>query len=391
MDILLLTHPDFVDSKSMPRYAKYLSDGLSKRGHNVLTLTAQPFFSKIPSPKGIKKWLGYIDQFILFPIIFKLNYSKKYKNFFYVVTDHALGIWIPLVRKKPHAIHCHDFIAQNSALGRITENSINRSGKIYQKLIRRGYVKGDYFIGISLKTQQDLHRFLKFLPRVSAVIYNGFNQEFKPSQNIIQTNSSLSKKLGVNLEKGFILNVGGNQFYKNRIGVIEIYSEWRSRKKSKIPLLLIGAKPTEKLQSKRNESPFRNEIHFLIDVDNSMLKEAYKGASLFLFPSITEGFGWPIAEAMASGCPVITTGEAPMNEVGGDAAFYISKKPSNENDLVEWYEEGAGLIEKILNMTDGERAETINRGLENAKRFDTEKCMSKIENVYKEIFELHSK
>ena len=268
---------------------------------------------------------------------------------------------------------------------------MNKTGKIYQKLIRRGYLKGDYFISVSIKTQQDLHHFLKFTPKVSAVIYNGFNQEFTPSKNIVQTNSSLSKVLGINLESGFILNVGGNQFYKNRVGVIEIYNEWRKKGKSKIPLILVGAKPTVELQYKRNGSTFRNDIHFVIDVDNGVLKEAYKGASLFLFPSITEGFGWPIAEAMASGCPVITTDEAPMSEVGGNAAFYISRKPLNKSELQRWINEGAELIDKVLSMTDKMRGDTINEGLENSKRFDTGKCMLEIENVYKEILELHLK
>ena len=58
-------------------------------------------------------------------------------------------------------------------------------------------------------------------------------------------------------------------------------------------------------------------------VGNEALAALYSGAELLLFPSLEEGFGWPIIEAQASGCRVVTTGKAPMTEVGGNAAFYL--------------------------------------------------------------------
>ena len=66
----------------------------------------------------------------------------------------------------------------------------------------------------------------------------------------------------------------------------------------------------------------------MVRVEDDILVSAYQGACFLIFPSLMEGFGWPVVEAMASGCPVITTGEPPMNEVGGDAAIYISRCPS---------------------------------------------------------------
>ena len=60
---------------------------------------------------------------------------------------------------------------------------------------------------------------------------------------------------------------------------------------------------------------------------DDLVKMAYVGASLFLFPSLAEGFGWPIAEAMASGCPVITTNKRPMTEVTKGTGRLIEKMP----------------------------------------------------------------
>src|ERR1700732_1304970 len=68
----------------------------------------------------------------------------------------------------------------------------------------------------------------------------------------------------------------------------------------------------------------------LIDPSNEELQALYSCASLMLFPSLQEGFGWPIVEAQACGCPVATSNRSPMDEVGGDAAIYIDpEKPDS--------------------------------------------------------------
>jgi glycosyltransferase involved in cell wall biosynthesis len=74
-------------------------------------------------------------------------------------------------------------------------------------------------------------------------------------------------------------------------------------------------------------SPYKADIHWLSGIDDEHVAHAYSGAAVFLFPSLGEGFGWPIAEAMASGCPVVTTDEAPMTEVAGEAGFLIPRRP----------------------------------------------------------------
>ena len=127
---------------------------------------------------------------------------------------------MPLVKDFPHVIHCHDFLAQRSALDEIPENKLGWTGKTYQRFIQKGYLQGKYFISISKKTKHDLHRFLGAEPLKSEMVYNGLNQEF------IRVNSNeariwISKNTGINLDDGYILHVGGNQFYKNRMGVLK--------------------------------------------------------------------------------------------------------------------------------------------------------------------------
>src|SRR5690606_22347433 len=121
---------------------------LKQRGHKVEVWTPRAYFNKFPF-RAAKKWLGYIDQFIIFPLRVKMLMIKKSKNTLYVLADQSLGPWMFLILNKPHVIHCHDFLAQRSELKEISENKLGISGKIYQRLIRNGYKKGVNFISIS--------------------------------------------------------------------------------------------------------------------------------------------------------------------------------------------------------------------------------------------------
>ncbi|RYZ60933.1 MAG: glycosyltransferase [Chitinophagaceae bacterium] len=367
----------------MPRFASMLADGMQKRGHKVHVCYPKPYFFKIPLSAGFKKWLGYIDQYAIFPLQLQKKLRRN-KQALLVFTDQALGPWVPLAKRRPHVIHCHDFLAQRSALGEIAENPTGFSGKLYQSYIRKGYKQGENFIAVSEKTRSDLHRFLDRKPAISEVVYNGLNQNFEPRNKAI-AKKELCKKTGIPLDKGFLLHVGGNQWYKNRAGVVGLYSEWRKISNQTLPLLLIGLPPNQVIKDAVAQSPYKEDIHFISSAKDDIIRTAYAGASLLIFPSLAEGFGWPIAEAMASGCPVLTTAEAPMKEVAGQAGFLLRRMPAGIEEKKAWLQEGATLIEQVVTFTDDELKNVINTGIENAQRFNTEKAVDKIEAIYKTV------
>lgn len=385
MHLVIFTHPDFKLSMSMPKYAKMIQEGMQARAHSVELWTAQSYFSRLAFTGVIKKWLGYADQFLLFPLIIMWKLAKCPEDTLFVFTDHALGPWVPLINGRPHIVHCHDFLAQRSALGELPENKVKLTGKLYQKLIRYGYRKAENFISISNKTREDLHRFLKEPPKFSEVIYNGLNQDFKP-RNPEEARDILRQAFGTELKNGYVLHVGGNQFYKNRSGVIKIYNAWRKSAKKALPLVMIGPPPTASLQELRDNSPFKEDILFLKNITDNELRAAYQGATLLLFPSLEEGFGWPIAEAMASGCPVITTNRAPMKEIGGESCYYIPRQDLNGESPGKWEKECATVLEKLVNLSFEERTRLIERGLENARRFETSKSLVQIEQAYTKVY-----
>jgi len=383
MKLVFFAHPLFLGSQSMPRFVAMLAEGMESRGHEVEVWRPEALFSNLPFTR-VKKWLGYIDQYLVFPQSVKRKLRKLDKDVLYVVTDHALGPYVPLVAGKAHVIHCHDFLAQASAQGKFAQNVTSASGKKYQNYIYNGYSKGQNFISVSEKTRTDLAKFLKDSPKRSEMVYNGLNSAFHP-QPAAPSRAKLGKQLNLVIPKGYILHVGGNQWYKNRVGVIAIYDEWRLMYGLELPLILIGAKPSAALQEKYEASVYKKDIHFFSGVDDETVRLAYSGASAFLFPSIAEGFGWPIAEAMASGTVVLTTNEAPMLEVAGDAAFLIDKRPVEAEKQAAWAESAAEVLQQAVTMTDAERAQWIARGIKNTARFKLEDALDTIEGIYKQV------
>ncbi|WP_448702986.1 glycosyltransferase family 4 protein [Mucilaginibacter sp. AW1-3] len=386
MLLVFLTHPDFLESQSMPRFASMLSEGMRNRGHQVELLTAKPVFYKLPLPKALRKWMGYIDQYIIFPVKFKSKIKRAAPDTLYVFTDHALGPWMPFVVNKNHVVHCHDFLAQQSALRHFPQNKTGWTGRKYQAFIRRGYTRAKNFISVSKKTQTDLHEFLGYVPQVSEVVYNGLNQLFAVKDSI-ECRKTLHHYTDIDLSKGYILHVGGNQWYKNRWGVIKIYDAWRAQSKINLPLLMIGQLPSPSILAAWDSSNYKSDIHLLSGIQDDLIRTAYSGATVMLFPSIAEGFGWPIVEAMASGCPVITSDAAPMTEVAGQAGCLIPVMPCDKNSLNAWAASAALVLESVINLPAEKRKELVDSGLINAKRFDKNTALTHIENIYLRIIE----
>ena len=384
MNIVFFTHPDFLGHVSMPRFSRMLVEGMTKRGHKATIWSPEPRFFDLRFPKAFKKWLGYIDQYIVFPFEVRNRLKLCPADTLFVFTDNALGPWVPLVSRLPHVMHCHDFMAQESALGLVPENPTGWTGRRYQKLIFRGYCKSKNFISGSQNTKNVLERFLTSKPTRSELVYNGLNQSFEP----IDPNHAraiVGAETGLDLRQGYLLHVGGNQWYKNRVGIIEMYDAWRSSSTLNLPLLLIGLPPSPEVLDAYTKSPYKENIYFFTNARDNIVQLAYSGATVFLFPSKAEGFGWPVAEAMASGCPVITTNEAPMTEVAGEAGFFVPRRPHEASKTAAWAVEAGKVLGKVVDLSRAERQEVIEAGLKNAKRFDTENAINKIEMIYHDI------
>ncbi|EMI53112.1 glycosyltransferase family 4 protein [Rhodopirellula sallentina] len=372
----------------MPRFAEMIREGMRSRGHAVSILTAPAIVSKLPSPSpGIQKWLRYFDQFALFPRQLKRKVDAFPPDTLFVFTDQALGMWVPYVRHRRHVIHCHDFLALRSALGEFPQNPTSTTGKQYQTLIRKGFSSGDNFICVSEKTRNDLLGLMSKSPQSAHVVYNGLNGDFEQLEER-EASLRLAEHLRPEDQEGFLLHIGGNQWYKNRMGVLVLYRRYCEVSADPLPLWMVGVEPSEKLKQVAGTIPANGDVRFLTGLSDEQVVAAYNLAKLFLFPSLEEGFGWPIAEAMACGTPVLTTDAAPMNEVGGDAAIYHRRLESGQEDA--WACDGAELIGKFLNQLGSARQLRIALGLANARRFDPSQTMDQYEQIYRQVLESYT-
>lgn len=120
-------------------------------------------------------------------------------------------------------------------------------------------------------------------------------------------------------ERPYVLHIGNNGFYKNRIGAVRIFEQVRKSFDGR--LILAGPPPDTALKALIEARGLATSVEFVIDPDDCTVQSLYRMACLLLFPSVYEGFGWPPLEAMAWGCPVVCSRGGSLPEVVGDAAL----------------------------------------------------------------------
>jgi glycosyltransferase involved in cell wall biosynthesis len=384
MRIVLFTHPAFMNSQSMPRFARMLEQAYRAKGHEVTIWSPRArVYDWVP--RGcLAKWAGYIDQYLLFPFWVHKELDKQPADTLFVFCDQALGPWVPLVKHRPHVVHVHDLLALRSALGMVPENPTGWSGRIYQRYIRRGFRQARHFISISGKSRDDLHRLGVVDPGTSEVVYNGLNYPYAP----MPPKEARAVLLRVSLparQEGMLLHVSGNQWYKNVPGVVRLYAHYARGHDRPLHLWLVGPDPGDiGLKAALAEVPPQGEVLFFRGLDNHALQAAYSCARAFIFPSLAEGFGWPIIEAQACGCPVMTTDEPPMNEIGGPAARYLPRLKA-EDDAEDWAAQGARVLNELLDRTDAERDAQMAESIAWARRFDADEAIEGYLRIYRNI------
>ncbi|MBI4812000.1 glycosyltransferase family 4 protein [Candidatus Falkowbacteria bacterium] len=170
-----------------------------------------------------------------------------------------------------------------------------------------------------------------------------------------------------NLPDKFILSLGTLEPRKNIEGLIRAYNELRIKNKelSIYKLIIAGGKGWKGGSIFRawQSSSFKEDIKFLGYVDSEDKPYLYNLASIFVYPSFYEGFGFPPLEAMACGVPIVTSAVSSLPEVVGDAGILVD--PYNTADITS-------AIEEVLSDEDL-RDDLIQRGLERAKMFNWEK------------------
>lgn len=273
-----------------------------------------------------------------------------------IVTIHDLGAeYLPQYHQFPQKLY----------LNRSTEYAVGHA---------------THLIAVSQATKDDLIRRFRADPHKITVVHEAYDRESFELQTPARI-EAVTKKFG--LMRPYFLFVGTIQPRKNLERLIEAFSmaraTWHVARGQKPELVLVGKRGwlSESIYAAPKKHGVVDAVQFIDYVEKKDLPALYSGAEAFVFPSLFEGFGIPLLEAMACGAPVITSSVSSMPEVAGDAALYINPNSAEE------------LRQALLTLTRDQdmKASFIEKGFRRAKAFSWQKTAQQTIEVFKKVYE----
>lgn len=245
----------------------------------------------------------------------------------------------------------------------ISNNRKKHFDKNFDKMIHYS----DSLICFSHYIKQELIDTLGFSEDKINVIYHGVRHDIFRVYDKLENSHNLPEK--------FILFVGSIEPRKNLKRLLKAYIQLDNSFKKKYKLVLAGFKGWKNTEIFEMINQNQQDIKYLGYISDYELAELYNRASLFVFPSLYEGFGLPLLESMACGTPIITSNVSSMPEIAGDAAYYVD--PYDETSIKNG-------IEELIN--NGSLRETMkNKGLRRAGNYTWEKSANMHLKVFKNI------
>lgn len=219
---------------------------------------------------------------------------------------------------------------------------------------------GNHFLAISAATRQEFLAHYTLDPATITAVPLAADAQFKPQPETAVT--TLRQKL--NLPEDYVLYLGINKPHKNLERLVNAWSMVVNERPQAAPLVIAGAWDNRYAGVKTAVAQLNlsEKIHFLGPVPDADLPALYSGAQLFVFPSLVEGFGLPVLEAMACGTAVACANTSSLPEVGGEAAAYFD--PTNSQHI-------ASVLLELL-QDSSKRAALAQQGLVQAGKFSWE-------------------
>lgn len=313
----------------VPQYTQLITEALA-RGETILYGHYFDFLSRQPKPTF--KSRVNIKRNLLFPLrIYAKLQSFNIAPAFDILlpkTDLVIfpnfATW-PSMKSKLRATVVHDltYIYHPEV---VEEKNLAH----LRRVVPRSIKEADFIITVSESVKSEIVKEFNLEPERCIVT------EIPPAAEFHQkSNNEVRKKYGIPTEK-YIYFIGNLEPRKNLSTLLEAYLELPDAVREEYSLILAGSKgwKNESLQKALKEAEEAGEnVRHIGFVDQEDSPALYQNASLFVMPSLYEGFGIPVLEAMASGCPVVASDIPVLREVGSDVAIYAD--PKNPNSFKE--------------------------------------------------------
>ncbi|MEO7413151.1 MAG: glycosyltransferase family 1 protein [Opitutaceae bacterium] len=382
MKVLLVGNLAEDRQESMRRYTDLLASGLQRRGHAVDRLAPSLQVAKLLRPyrySGLPKYLGYVDKFAFFPRKLRKHLAQQPPDVVHI-TDHSNAVYLPATRSIPTLVTCHDLLQVRAARGEIPQQRVGNFGRRYQAWILGNLSHATCIACVSSKTQLDAVRLTGLPASRTRVVPNALNYPYaRLSPEFARARiTSLAASMGIDPARfisapgGFLLSVGASHWYKNRQGLLSIYAGLRRELSPPPALVMVGTPLSGADLEKLNALGLGENLISFPAVSSEELEAFYSLAEGLIFPSWEEGFGWPVAEAQACGCPVFTSDRAPMTEVGGRAAVYFD--PADPTQAA-----------RTIAAAWPRRTNQRQLGLEDSSRWNSDAMFDAYEVIYREL------
>ncbi len=335
--------------QSMARYSSCLKAALTpllKPGESVSSY----FPPARVAPKAARYWSHYV--------IYPWRARRQAGEVNHII-DHAYGYLAGAIDPRRMVVTVHDMIALKTRHGFIRRHNLS------------GICRAAQVICVSEATRREFLRLSGYPPEQAHVIHEGVGEEF-----FVEPEGDPFKQLGLPRAR-YLLHIGHVFPYKNIPGLLRIFSQLVDDKGADLFLLRVGGPFTREQRRLAQQLGIENRIRHLGYAQSQQLPLLYRCAELLLFPSLDEGFGFPVLEAMASGLPVVASQRGALPEVAGQAALLAD--PSHPTAL-------ADRVRELLKDSTL-RAQLKEAGQERARQFTWDSTARKTLGIYRRIRE----
>lgn len=301
------------------------------------------------------------------------RFAHKYK----LDVLHCTANTAPFFCDVPLVLTLHDVIFMEKKERKSSSSAYQRYGNMYRSwIVPHVTKKATQVVTVSNYEKGQITAQLPLREDKISVVYNGLSTYFRRPSTPAQ--EALVKQR-YHLPAQFLFFLGNTDPRKNLTNVLEAFSKL-AEKEENIELV-IGSLSEQNIENeliKLNLLHLRRRIRCIGYVPDFLLPIIYKQAEVFLYPSLHEGFGLPILEAMSCGTPVVTSTSTAMPEVAGDAAFLVN--PYDVNDILR------GLEEALTHNT--LRSSKVTAGLQRVNQFSWDTSARQMQEIYQSIASL---